>query len=238
MTALPTSVRAAEAMSLPGLVRAAASKLAAAESSAEVLEAREIAGFAYDVAKREARMARAKRAHDEVVIAATHAQADALAIESAAKRRLADEYDAAQDRGEVATGRPKSLPDGETFSATVTDIGLTHKQVHDARQLRDAEAVDPGVTRRALDQIVSRGEEPTRAALKREIVAHVAPAPKPGISEEALWLWGRLRDFRLRYILDRDINDLFAEMSAPMRADMIDLAPIVSAYLQTLESAR
>jgi hypothetical protein len=30
-----------------------------------------------------------------------------------AKRRLADEYDAAQERGEVAKGRPKSIP-GET----------------------------------------------------------------------------------------------------------------------------
>jgi hypothetical protein len=37
------------------------------------------------------------------LIAAAHrAQADALEIEAQAKRRLADEYDAAQDRGEVA----------------------------------------------------------------------------------------------------------------------------------------
>ncbi|MEY9532152.1 hypothetical protein [Sinorhizobium fredii] len=36
-------------------------------------------------------------------IAAAHrAQADALEIESTAKRRLADAYDAAQERGEVA----------------------------------------------------------------------------------------------------------------------------------------
>lgn len=36
-----------------------------------------------------------------VVLAAAHrAQADVLEIESIAKRRLADEYDAAQDRGE------------------------------------------------------------------------------------------------------------------------------------------
>ena len=34
--------------------------------------------------------------------AAYHAQVDALEIESGAKRRLADEYDTAQERGEVA----------------------------------------------------------------------------------------------------------------------------------------
>ncbi len=42
------------------------------------------------------------------MIAAAHrAQADALEIEAAAKRRLADEYDAAQETGEVAgPGKP------------------------------------------------------------------------------------------------------------------------------------
>lgn len=60
------------------------------------------------------------------------------------QRRLADEYDAAQDRGEVATGRPKSVGDGDTFQATTSDLGLTRQEIHDARTLRDAEAADPG----------------------------------------------------------------------------------------------
>ena len=55
-----------------------------------------------------------------------HAQADALDIESAAKRRLADEYDAAQDRGEVGQqGRPKTVVDENGFIPTAADIGLT-----------------------------------------------------------------------------------------------------------------
>ena len=49
-------------------------------------------------------------------------QADALEIETGAKRRLADQDDAAQDRGEVATARPKSIPGGNT-SAIVGDLG-------------------------------------------------------------------------------------------------------------------
>ena len=60
------------------------------------------------------------------------------------KRRLADEYDAAQERGEVSSGRPKSLPDGNT-SATVADVGLSSKDIHEARQIRDAEAADPTI---------------------------------------------------------------------------------------------
>jgi hypothetical protein len=84
--------------------------------------------------------------------AAHRTQADALEIEAQAKRRLADEYDAAQERGEVAANgqRGKAVPDGNSL-ATVSDLGLTRKAIHEARQLRDAEAAAPGVIRRALD---------------------------------------------------------------------------------------
>jgi hypothetical protein len=44
---------------------------------------------------------RAKKAHDDLIAAAYRAKADALEIEALAKRRLADEYDAAQDRGDA-----------------------------------------------------------------------------------------------------------------------------------------
>lgn len=65
------------------------------------------------------------------------------------KRRLADEYDAAQARGEVQGhgGQGKrDVPAGNI--PAVTDLGLTRKAIHEARQLRDAEAADPGVIRR------------------------------------------------------------------------------------------
>ncbi len=57
---------------------------------------------------------------------ANRAQADALEIECRAQIRLADEYDAAQERGEVATGRDgpgAGISDGKA-KATVADIGL------------------------------------------------------------------------------------------------------------------
>jgi hypothetical protein len=44
------------------------------------------------------------KAEKRRAIAAFRAQADALEIEALAKRRLADEYDAEQKRGEVAKG--------------------------------------------------------------------------------------------------------------------------------------
>jgi hypothetical protein len=61
--------------------------------------------------------------------------ADALEIEARAKRRLADEYDAAQERGEVASAKDGKikLPD-----VKVENVGLTYKQIHEARAARDA----------------------------------------------------------------------------------------------------
>ncbi len=156
---------------LPGLIDRAATMLASAKTAAEVLEAREAAGLAYDVAKRAARLKNAKAAHDDLVAAAHRAQADALEIEAAAKRRLVDEYDAAQERGEIARlGTNQSdlgVSGGNTRPSTAADIGLSRKAIHDARLIRDAEAADPGLVRRTLDERLERGEEPTRSAVRR-----------------------------------------------------------------------
>ena len=156
----------AGAPDLPSLIDRAASMLAAAKTAAEVLEAREFAGLAYDAAKRASRLSRAKSAHDELIAAAHRAQADALEIEAAAKRRLADEYDAAQARGEVAKRGWESGVEKHNIT-TSADLGLRRDQIHDARLIRDAEIADPGIVRRTLDERLERGEEPTRSAVRR-----------------------------------------------------------------------
>jgi hypothetical protein len=67
------------------------------------------------------------------------AQADALEIEAGAKRRLADEYDAAQKGREVAS---QSF---QTRRFAYRRGNWTHLQgVHEARAIRDAEEEDPG----------------------------------------------------------------------------------------------
>ena len=158
---------------LPTLVADAAAALVNARDAAEVLEARDLATLAYDVAKRTARLAKAKQAHDDLIVAAHRAQAHALQIEARAKLRMADEYDAAQERGEVAsTGQhARAVPDGNSSSrATVADIGLSRKDIHEARLVRDAERAQPGIVGRTLKEQMDRGEEPTRAALRKMVV--------------------------------------------------------------------
>lgn len=219
-----------EAATLPALVRAAANKIANAETAAEILEARELAGVAYDTAKRAARLAKAKSAHDEIISAVYRAQADALEIESMAKRRLADEYDAAQERGEVRlpnTGRSTSALE----APSAADIGLTHKEIHEARQIRDAERADPGVIRRTLDTMLDSGREPSKAAVRREVIAK----PKPQVSDEALWFWGRLCDFERRGLLGSDPHTILMGMTPQMQADVARLAPLVRELMEELE---
>jgi hypothetical protein len=76
---------------------------------------------------------------------------DALDIEARAKRRLADEYDAAQERGEIRTQR-----DNQAFSRTEKASGpeiIPPKELHEARAIRD-EKRDPGVVRQTVDAAV------------------------------------------------------------------------------------
>jgi hypothetical protein len=174
---------------LTALIARAADHLASAKSAAELLEAQDMAGFAYDAAKRVGRLARMKRAHDTLIRAASRAQAHALLIEIGAKVRLADEYDRAQQQGEVAKdGRPKTVPEGNGFGAsTAQALGLSRKQVHEGRALRDAEATSPGIFRRTLQERLDRGEAPTKAVVRRvaEQFRQRLPTEKEKVSGDA-----------------------------------------------------
>lgn len=217
---------------LPVLIDRATAALDSARDSAEVLEARDMARLAYDAAKSAGRIAKAKQAHDSIISDVHRAQAHALAIRARAEMRLAEEYDAAQDRGEVKRngGDRTSVSDRNTASAA--DIGLARKDIHEARQLRDAERENPGLIRRSLNAMIERGEEPTRAALKREVIER--PATKK-MNDTALWLWGRVKDFERMGVLRESPAFLVTEMTDPMRADMRQMVPHVRAFLERME---
>jgi hypothetical protein len=221
---------------LPALVDRAAAALASARTSAEVLEAREIAGLAYDTAKRAARFAKAKSAHDELLSKVHRAQADALAIEAGAKMRLADEYDAAQERGEVQRpggDRMSNVPDGNN-APTVEDLGLTRKQIYEARQVRDAERADPGIVRRTLNARISERQEPTRTHLRDVIARPSAVKPQPLVSQKTLWVWGRIKDFHRDGYMEGGVDAIFADMPEGLREDIRELAPAVADFIREL----
>jgi hypothetical protein len=193
---------------LPTLIDRAAATLLAARTSGEVLEARDLARVAYEAAKVASRIARAKQAHDEVIAAVYRAQADALLIEARAKIRLADEYDAAQARGEVATrGGERSGFQHSPLAPTAADLGLRRDEIHEARRLRDAEAADPGRTERALREIVARGEEPTKAKLRRAVLGADATAePERDVSDSEARLRRELAKLTPEALIDEVVG--------------------------------
>lgn len=173
----PAAVRS-QVAGLPGMVRAAAAKLASATTAAEVLDAKDAAGVAYSAAVVANRIAKARGAHDDLVAAVHRAQADALEIEAAAKRRLADEYDRAQRTGEIKKSGGR-IPDQNSGPATAADVGIPGKVVHDARRLRNAEEAKPGVVRAALDKALADDREPTRAVLSAAVADALGEEPTP-----------------------------------------------------------
>jgi hypothetical protein len=194
---------------LPTLIDRAAATLLAARTSGEVLEARDLARVAYEAAKLASRIARAKQAHDEVIAAVYRAQADALLIEARAKIRLADEYDAAQARGEVGQSgaRTDLVSDGNEVPATAADLGLRRKEILEARRLRDAETADPGRTERALREIVARGEEPTKAKLRRAVLGTDATAePQRDVSDAEAQLRHELAKLTPEALIDEVVG--------------------------------
>ena len=49
-----------------------------------------------------------------------------------------------QKRGDVAKGRPKSIPAQNTLQAAAADMGIDAKDVHEGRMLREAKKAKPG----------------------------------------------------------------------------------------------
>jgi len=226
-------------VSLSALLDRAAAALVSAKSSAEVLEARDMARVAYDAAKSAGRLAKAKQAHDTVLAEVYRAQADALMIEARAKMRLAEEYDSAKDRGEVQQhgGQGKrDIPSQNIPSAKDIDPALP-KLAHEGRQLISAEAAEPGIAQRAIDAMLDRGEEPTKAKLNREILNRPKPAPQKVMDQTALWVWGRLKDFERDGVLSEDPAFLISEMTDPMREDLRRISPLVRAFLENMEQS-
>lgn len=167
-------------VALTVLVDRAAKTLAGARSAAEVLDARDKASVAYDAAKNAARFGKKKRAADDLIKMAYRVQADALDIEAGAKRRLADEYDAAQDRNEIRKNGERSFSSPEKVSGPKV---LPPKELHEARLIRDAERADPGIVRRTVDAALEAGEEPTRAKVRRAVLGAARPDQFAGIPE-------------------------------------------------------
>lgn len=181
---------------LPVLLSRAEQALRSVEPEAQFLEARETASLIYHTVKRSHRLMKAKEAHTALISAAHRVQGDALVIEARANYRLADEIDAAQERGEIQTpggARNFIIPDenNEDSPAKLYEAGLSAKEIHEARQIRDAERENPGIVKRVVEEALERGEEPTKTLVRKA----VSKTPRSPTSEKGRHLDALMRNW-------------------------------------------
>jgi phage N-6-adenine-methyltransferase len=148
---------AQEDIRLPAIIDRARHRLAEARTSAEVLEARAAAKAALHYAKLQK--------------AANETQADCLSMIKRAELRMADEIDAAQDRGEVERpggDRKIIVRSADNDPAAYHELGISRQRVAEWRELRDAgEHVIDEAIQAALDE----GRAPTNADVDRAVKA-------------------------------------------------------------------
>jgi hypothetical protein len=63
-------------------------------------------------------------------------------------------------------------------------------------------------------------------------IAPVESTPPPhSVRREALWLWGRLREFVSEGLLDKAPEEILAALTPPIREEIRALAPKVATWL-------
>jgi hypothetical protein len=118
-----------------------------------------------------------------------------------------------QPRGTAPQGSP-------TKTQRLRAAGISRDQAKEWEKL----AAVPEATFEA--QLADRTQVPTTAGMIRASEEKVTP-----VSREALWLWGRLRDFE-RDMLAHAPHEIMGTMTPEMKDDVHTLAPRVAAWLK------
>jgi len=115
---------------------------------------------------------------------------------------------------------------GGTSPPTLAELGISKRQIHDWRKLDDVpeDAFEAALT--------DPDKKPTTAGIIRDAIP---PSPEQvPVSNEALWLWGRLRDFEQDGLLKKDPADVLLTMTDKMLDDIHRLAPRVASWLKRI----
>jgi hypothetical protein len=143
--------------------------------------------------------------------------------------RKAGELLAKTQKAKGARGNPRGRgarivqSDGPT-AQTLSGLGITRDQSSQWQRL--AAVPEP--------QFEAALAGPGRPTTNGIITAAFPPKPKP-VSSEALWLWGRLRDFERDGLLAMHPSEVLATMTAEMLDDVVELAPHVADWLKRIK---
>lgn len=116
------------------------------------------------------------------------------------------------------------------YATALAEQGMSRQAAHRFQSLAS-------IPERDFEAALRGPEKPTTAGfLKHAEARRAAQAPStPRVSDAALWLWGRLRDFENEGYLTLGHDRLFDGMTEAMRADVFRLAPLVADFLNDLE---
>lgn len=115
------------------------------------------------------------------------------------------------------------------YAAALEDHGISRQTAHRYQALA-------AVPEKVFEDALSGPEKPTAVRVVARAKLREAADPVPVMSTEALWLWGRLRDFENKGYFVMRPAQLFGGMTDGMREDVLRLAPLVSGFLSSLEA--
>lgn len=156
----------------------------------------------------------------------TEAERRAIEIRLRAERKCGQMLKASGDSGERRTktdGKSK-VSSGATPKATLKDLGISRDQSASWQKLGDIPQDEFDATMGATD----------RKPSTKGLVRGTKPLPENKTSSDALWLWGRLRDFKEDGLLAKSPKDVMSTMSSRMKDEVHTLAPQVAAWLKRI----
>lgn len=138
--------------------------------------------------------------------------------------KLLKEMEKAKGAAEKGTGRGTTRSLGGTASR-LSDLGVSRKQSAQWQKLADV----------LEDQFDAALIDPTRKPTTNGIIRETKPKSEIiPVSEEALWLCGRLKDFERKGLLDKPPAKVMATMVPTMLDEVHRLAPKVAAWLRRI----
>lgn len=129
--------------------------------------------------------------------------------------------------GKIVTSQP--VTQQSPYAAALEENGITRQTAHRYQRLAE-------VPKDVFEDALSGPEKPTAVRVIARSKVREAGDPVPKMSDEALWLWGRLRDFENKGFFRMRPAAIFAGMTEGMQSDVRRLAPMVSDFLNTLET--
>jgi hypothetical protein len=155
------------------------------------------------------------------------AEAQAAKVRLRAERRAGELLKEMAKSGErKGWGGDRRSKSGAPTLKTLTDIGISRDQSSQWQQLADVPEED----------FEKEMQSPDVPSTEGVIAEHrLKKNPLPQVDPNATWLWDRLRDFERWGFPRRSANDLVSHMPAPLKEDVLRLAPQIVAWLQAIE---